>query len=223
MMRRMRADYSSLLVIFDCDGVLVDSEPIAARLTAESVTELGWDMTAAQAKAQFLGDTFANIIRQVEQKLGKSVPVSWPAASQARLLDAFRRELRPVPGARAAVERLVAAGVTIAVGSQGSPEKMQLTLGLTGLLAFFEGRIFSAQQVARPKPAPDLFLHAAATLGFPPSRCIVVEDSTRGVAAARAAGMRVLGYTGSVGPAAISAAGAEIVDDLTTIPDLILT
>jgi HAD superfamily hydrolase (TIGR01509 family) len=207
------------LVIFDCDGVLVDSEPIAARLTAESVSELGWAMSAELAKAEFLGDTHANIVRRIEQKLGRSVPADWAARSQSRLFAALERELSPVAGVKSAIERLTAAGVTLAVASQGSHQKMQLTLGVTGLLPFFEGRIFSAAQVAHPKPAPDLFLLAASTLAFEPEQCAVIEDSTRGVKAALAAGMRVLGYTASVGAAAMQAAGAELIDDLAQIPD----
>jgi HAD superfamily hydrolase (TIGR01509 family) len=211
----------SLLVIFDCDGVLVDSEPIAARLTAEAVSELGWQMSPEVAKAEFLGDTFTNIIRRVEERIGRKVPAEWPAKSQANLLAALERELAPVQGVRTAIQALLAANAEVAVGSQGSHEKMQLTLGVTGLLPFFAGRIFSATQVARPKPAPDLFLLAAQTLGFSPSQTVVVEDSTRGVKAALAAGMRVLGYTASVGRDAIVAAGAEPVDDLTQVPALL--
>jgi len=212
---------SGLLVIFDCDGVLVDSEPIAARLTAEAVSELGWHMSADVAKAEFLGDTFTNIIRRVEERLGHSVPPEWPEQSQAKLLAALERELTPVPGARSAIEKLLAVNAQVAVGSQGSHEKMQLTLGVTGLLPFFEGRIFSASQVARPKPAPDLFLLAAHTLGFSPSQTVVVEDSTSGVKAALAAGMRILGYTASVGRDAIVSAGAEPIDDLSQVPTLL--
>jgi HAD superfamily hydrolase (TIGR01509 family) len=211
----------SLLVIFDCDGVLVDSEPIAARLTAESVSELGWEMSAELAKSEFLGDTFSNIIRRVEERIGRKVPEDWPARSQAKLLAALERELTPVAGVQSAIEALLAAGATLAVGSQGSHQKMQLTLGVTGLLRFFEGRIFSASQVKSPKPAPDLFLLAASTLGFAPSQSVVVEDSTRGVKAALAAGMRILGYTASVGRDAIVAAGAEPVDDLAQVPTLL--
>lgn len=210
-----------MLAIFDCDGVLVDSEPIAARLTAESVSELGWTMSPELAKSEFLGDTFANIIRRVEAKLGRSVPPEWPAQSQARLLAALEAELTPVQGVRQTLERLVAAGVTLAVGSQGSHEKMRLTLRVTGLLPYFEGRVFSAAQVARPKPAPDLFLLVAETLGFAPSDSVVIEDSTRGVKAALAAGMRVLGYTASVGHQAIVAAGAEPLDDMSAVPALL--
>jgi HAD superfamily hydrolase (TIGR01509 family) len=209
---------SSLLVIFDCDGVLVDSEPIAARLTAEAVSELGWEMSAELAKAEFLGDTFGNIIRRVEEKIGGRVPEDWPARSQRNLLRALERELTPVLGVRRAIEALIAEGATVAVGSQGSHEKMQLTLGVTDLLPFFRGRIFSASQVAHPKPAPDLFLLAASTLGFAPGQCVVVEDSTRGVKAAQAAGMRVFGYTASVGHEPMRAAGAELIEDLSELP-----
>jgi len=211
-----------LLAIFDCDGVLVDSEPIAARLTAEAVSELGWQMSPELAKSEFLGDTFANIIRRVEEKLGRRVPPEWPARSQARLLEALERDVTPVVGVRSALEALQAAGTLLAVGSQGSHQKMQLTLGATGLLPFFDGRIFSATQVERPKPAPDLFLLAARTLGHAPHDTVVIEDSTRGVKAALAAGMRVFGYTASVGHDAIVAAGAEPIDDLALLPQLLL-
>jgi len=201
--------------------VLVDSEPIAARHTALAVSELGWEMTAADAKREFLGDTHANIVRRIEQHIGRPVPSDWAERSQARFFATLERELQPVAGVRHAIDRLVAAGATLAVGSQGTHEKMQHTLRITGLLPFFEGRIFSASQVAHPKPAPDLFLLACKTLGFSPARTVVVEDSTRGVKAAQAAGMRILGYTGSVGRAAMEAAGAEIVEDLAEIPTLL--
>ena len=212
---------SRLLVIFDCDGVLVDSEPIAARLTAEAVSELGWSMSPELAKAEFLGDTFSNIIRRVEEKIGRRVPADWPARSQANLFAALARELKPVRGVKSAIDALLAAGATLAVASQGSHDKMRVTLGVTGLLSVFEGRIFSATEVSRPKPAPDLFLHVAETLGFPPEHTVVIEDSTRGVKAALAAGMRILGYTASVGRDAIVAAGAEPVDDLAQVPTLL--
>lgn len=212
---------SEALVIFDCDGVLVDSEPIAARLTAQSVSELGWEMSPEVAKAEFLGDTFDNIIRRVEEHTGKPVPADWPARSQANLFAALERDLAPVAGVVSAIHALQAAGATLAVASQGSHEKMKITLRVTGLLPHFAGKIFSAYDVARPKPFPDLFLHAASSLGFTPEQTVVVEDSTRGVKAALAAGMRIIGYTASVGREAIVAAGAEPVDDLEQLPQLL--
>jgi HAD superfamily hydrolase (TIGR01509 family) len=198
--------------------VLVDSEPIAAHYTALAVSELGWAMTAADAKREFLGDTHTNIVRRVEERIGRPVPPDWVVRSQARFFTALEQELEPVPGVLTAIEALRAAGATLAVGSQGSHEKMRLTLGVTGLLPFFEGRIFSASQVSRPKPAPDLFLLASETLGFTPEQAVVVEDSTRGVKAALAAGMRIFGYTGSVGADAMAAAGAELIHDLAELP-----
>ena len=212
---------SETLVIFDCDGVLVDSEPIAARVTAETISELGWPMTPELAKSEFLGDTFSNIIARIERELGRPVPADWPARSQARLFETLEREVQVVPGVVSAIEALKHAGATLAVASQGAHEKMQVTLRVTGLLPVFQGRVFSASEVARPKPAPDLFLHVARTLGFGPERSVVIEDSTRGVKAALAAGMRVLGYTASVGRDAIAAAGAEPVDDLARVPELL--
>ena len=154
----MAANALSISLIFDCDG---SRRQRAHRGSAHGpiVTELG-GRSPGQAKAGF-GRHLRQIIRRVERELGRPVPESWPAQSQARLLDAFRAELRPVAGVRSAVERLVAAGALVAVGSQGTLEKMQLTLALTELLPFFAGRIFSASQVAHPKPAPDLFCCAA--------------------------------------------------------------
>ena len=215
------SNLSHALVIFDCDGVLVDSEPIAARLTAQAVSELGWPMTPDLAKAEFLGDTFPNIIRRVEEKTGRPVPEDWPARSQASLLEALERECAPVDGVVAAITGLRQAGATLAVASQGAHAKMQVTLRVTGLLPHFSGRIFSAYDVPRPKPFPDLFLHAARSLGFEPPQCVVVEDSTRGVKAALAAGMRVFGYTASVGREAMLAAGAEPVENLALLPRLL--
>jgi len=198
--------------------VLVDSEPIAAHHTALAVSELGWAMTTAEAKREFLGDTHANIVRRIEERIGRPVPPDWVERTQSRFFAALEHQLEPVPGVLTAIEALRAAGVTLAVGSQGSHEKMRLTLRVTGLLPLFEGRIFSASQVSRPKPWPDLFLLASETLGFTPEQTVVVEDSTRGVKAALAAGMRIFGYTGSVGADAMAAAGAELIDNLAELP-----
>ncbi len=201
-----------LLVIFDCDGTLVDSEPIANRVLAEEVTALGWPMTGPESEAIFRGGTMAGVVETVERRLGRPVPGGWLEAYDERREQAFRRELRPIAGAAAAVDGVRAAGHAVCVASQGGVAKIRLSLELCGLLdRFAPDRLFSADDVAEGKPAPDLFLHAAATCGFPPARCVVVEDTLTGVAAAGAAGMRVFGL-------GLAVAGAEPLERLADLP-----
>jgi len=193
------------LGIFDCDGVLVDSEPPANRVLARAISELGWPMTAEEATQRFKGLSLADCVRIVEERLGAPVPEDFLPQLNERTYEAFRRELRPVPG----VERVVAAlRVPHCVASSGSHEKMRLTLGLTGLLRYFDDHLFSATEVNRGKPAPDLFLHAARRMGTEPGACVVVEDSLPGVQGAVAAGMRVFGFAREEEPARLEAAGA---------------
>lgn len=193
------------LVIFDCDGVLVDSEPIANRVFSEMLGEVGLPMDYDQTVRTFVGRSAATCVRMVEERIGRAVPEGWVDAWRARTFDAFSRELRAVEGV---AEALDAIGTPFCVASSGEPAKMRFTLGMTGLLPRFEGRMFSAVQVPRGKPAPDLFLHAARTMGAAPERCAVVEDSAVGVEAGAAAGMTVFGYAAMSDPDALRAAGA---------------
>ncbi len=209
------------LVIFDCDGVLVDSEPIASRVTAQMMTELGIPTSAEEAHRLFLGDTLDNVIRGIEQRAPAPLPEGWQELMEQRLWDEFRRCLKPVPGAPQAVSAVLAAGLLACVASQGRLEKMQVSLGVTGFLPLFAGRIFSAGMVERPKPFPDLFLFAARECGVEPEAAVVVEDSPRGVKAAVAAGMRALAYAGSVAPELLREAGGELVHDLHDVPRLL--
>ena len=181
-----------MLVIFDCDGVLVDSEPLSNAALAEALAAIGLELSVEQTTAEFKGRSWASCEQRIAELLGRPAPAELQRDYEARRDAAFRRALRPVPGIEDALDALD--GTATCVASSGSHEKMRLTLGLTGLLGRFEGRIFSATDVPDGKPAPDLFLHAAAEMGFAPAGCVVVEDSEVGVAAARAAGMRVLGF-----------------------------
>ena len=185
-----------MLVIFDCDGVLVDSERLSNAALREALAELGVELTVEQTMDEFMGRSRRHMLARAEALHGAPLPEHWGAGYDARRDAAFRRELRAVAGVEAAVDAIEAAGHATCVASSGDHSKMELTLGLTGLRERFEGRIFSATEVGRGKPAPDLFLHAAARMGFAPADCVVVEDSPAGVEAARAAGMRVLGYGG---------------------------
>jgi HAD superfamily hydrolase (TIGR01509 family) len=182
------------LVIFDCDGVLVDSEIISNEVLASAVTAEGFPTTRYEARRAYQGMPLADVVAALEAKLGRKLPDDWLDRYERDRDQAFHRGLAPVPRAVQAVKRVSAAGVKVCVASQGKLEKTRLTLGLTGLRDLF-GRdaLFSAYSVSRGKPHPDLFRHAAATMNAKPSRCAVVEDSPSGVAAAVSAGMRALG------------------------------
>jgi HAD superfamily hydrolase (TIGR01509 family) len=210
------------LVIFDCDGVLVDSERIAVRVDARVLADLGWPMPEAEIVQRFVGRSDADFVADVEAHLGRPLAADWDAAYQQWYVDAFERDLVAVDGVVGALDALAAAGVPTCVASGGSHAKMRRTLGLTGLFDRFEGRIFSADEVPRGKPAPDLFLHAADRMGVAPARCAVVEDSAYGVAAARAAGMRALGYGGGVTPGdRLAGDGTVVFDDMRELPALL--
>ena len=210
------------LVIFDCDGVLVDSETISNTVLARALTDAGLPTTLAASRATYQGLLLEDIVRSAEAQLGRSLPSDWVDQFERERSAQFRRELRAVPGAPEAVRRVREAGIDVCVASQGKLEKTQLTLGLAGLRQLFPaGALFSAYSVPRGKPHPDLFLHAAETMSAEPSRCAVIEDSPSGVTAAVAAGMRVFGYAADSDEQALRAAGAEILRSLEALPPLV--
>lgn len=181
------------LVIFDCDGVLVDSEPLAAAALAEELAHCGIAATAQDCLDHYTGLSLDSVVERIEEQWERKLPENFRERLRERDYDAFRRYLRPIPG----VDTLLASLTTAkCVASSGSREKLDVTLTATGLMHYFAPNIFSADQVARGKPAPDLFLYAAGRMGMAPHECTVVEDSIAGVTAARAAGMRVIGYAG---------------------------
>jgi|SRR5579871_6030359 len=181
------------LVIFDCDGVLVDSEPIAVRIDVETLAGHGITMSEAEVIERFVGRSQSVMREAIEAHIGRKLPDDWEVIAERGYRDAFVSELRAIAGVEQALAELE---VATCVASGSVPEAIRFKLELTGLYAHFEGRIFSAVEVPNGKPAPDLFLHAAAHMGAAPPRCVVVEDSVYGVQAARAAGMRALAYTG---------------------------
>lgn len=206
-----------VLVIFDCDGVLVDSEPISNRALADALTAAGHPIEAEETTAAFLGRSWASCEEIIRARFG-AVPDGLQADYRARMAAAFDRELQAVPGVAHAIAAIAA---PTCVASSGPHEKMRHTLGLVGLYDHFAGRIFSAYEVPRGKPAPDLFLHAAARMGFEPEDCVVVEDSPVGVEAARAAGMRPLGYARRTAPALLAPFADAVFDDMADLPGLI--
>lgn len=207
------------LVIFDCDGVLVDSERIAVRLDVAVLAELGWIMTEADVVERFMGRTDASMVSKIEAYLGRPLPPDWEAPFQPWYRKAFEAELAPVPGIVEALDDITAA---ICVASSGTHERIRDTLGLTGLCPRFAGRIFSAEDVAHGTPAPDLFLHAATCMDVPPADCVVVEDSRYGVDAARAAGMRAFGSAGGLTPRdRLEGPGTVLFEDMRDLPRLL--
>ncbi|HKS56882.1 MAG TPA: HAD family hydrolase [Steroidobacteraceae bacterium] len=210
------------LVIFDCDGVLVDSEPVANRMLGQMLRELGLDLTQEQIFEQFVGYSMAHVLRVIESLLGRAPPENFLRDLQARTFEAFRTELRAMPGIEATLDRLDELGLPFCVASSGDHEKMRTTLGITGLWSRFAGRIFSVTQVARGKPAPDVYLFAARQLGAEPAACIVIEDTPPGVQAGVAAGMTVFGFCAHTPEQKLKAAGAHLtLDDLCRLPALL--
>jgi HAD superfamily hydrolase (TIGR01509 family) len=210
------------LLIFDCDGVIVDSERLAVRIDARILGELGWEISEAEVAERFLGRSDADVFAEVEARLGLHLSQSWRDEYARTYRAVFEAELRPVEGIVAALDEIERMGLAICVASSGTHEKICHSLGVTGLLDRFEGRIFSAADVARGKPAPDLFLYAANRLGVAPEACAVVEDSRSGVQAARAAGMLAFGFAGGLTAAAHLAGTSTVVfESMHMLPHLI--
>lgn len=206
------------LVIFDCDGVLVDSDRISLRIQAEWITDLGLETSYEDCVRDFLGLGMPATLEILGKRLGRPVPSGWADGLDRAVREAFERELRPVPGIVEALDKI---DLPTCVASSGSQEKMRFTLGLTGLWDRFAGRIHSADEVGRGKPAPDLFLRAASSMGTPPGRCVVVEDSPFGVIAAKAAGMSALGYAADDSEARLSNEGARTFETMLDLPGLL--
>jgi HAD superfamily hydrolase (TIGR01509 family) len=208
------------LVIFDCDGVLVDSEPISNEVLAGELTAAGLRTTPAEAIATYKGRLLSDVVELAESRLGSPLPEGFVAEYERKRTLEFDRRLRAIDGAADTVERVRAAGIEVCVASQGKLEKTELTLSLTGLRPLFgTDALFSAYSVPRGKPHPDLFLFAARTMGASPARCTVVEDTELGVRAAVAAGISVFAYVADADEAALRAAGATgVLQRLSELP-----
>jgi HAD superfamily hydrolase (TIGR01509 family) len=213
------------VVIFDCDGVLVDSEVLALGVMRRRLSEAGLQLTDQETRERFLGRRLDSSLRGIEAELGAPLPDAFREDFSREILSAFARELKGVEGVRQAVGGLRA---RVCVASSSGPERIRLSLRVAGYETLFAPNIFSAAEVAEGKPSPDLFLHAARAMGVKPENCLVIEDSVAGVVAARAAGMTVFGFVGAshFSPldegAHLTAAGAELLfDDMTRLPDLV--
>ncbi|MGB8942463.1 MAG: HAD family hydrolase [Streptomyces sp.] len=210
------------LVIFDNDGVLVDSEPISNRLLAAYLTELGHPTSYEDSLRDYMGSAMHRIHDLVRERTGQRLPDDFDDVFHARVFAAFERELEPVEGAVGFVEKLAADGVPYCVASPGSHARIRVGHRTTGLDRWFEdGRIFSSQDVGRGKPAPDLFLYAAERMGVAPERCVVVEDSPLGVQAAVEAGMDVFGFT-AMTPAERLVGATQLFSNMGELADLLV-
>ncbi|MEU1020490.1 HAD family hydrolase [Streptomyces sp. NPDC005898] len=209
------------LVIFDNDGVLVDSEPISNTILAGYLTELGHPTSYEDSLRDYMGAAVHRVHDLVFERSGQRLPAEFDDEFHARVFAAFERELKPMDGAVDVLRELAADGVAYCLASSGSHERIRVGHRKTGLDAWFdEARIFSAQDVGRGKPAPDLFLHAAERMGVAPAKCAVVEDSPLGVRAALAAGMDVYGFT-AMTPAERLEGVTELFADLRDLPRLL--
>lgn len=219
LMARRRS--SLRLVIFDCDGVLVDSEPLANRILAADISMRGWTMATAEATRRFVGMTLRDVRPVVEVRLGTALPADWQATVEARIVAALAKEAVAVPGAIEAVRAVEAMGVAWRIASNSSHAEMGAKFGRLGIAGLVAGRVHSFTDVAAGKPAPDLFLAAARAAGAAAAECVVIEDSRPGVQAAMAAGMDCLGFAPHDTGAALQAAGAVVFHAMSELPGLL--
>ncbi|GJD34589.1 HAD family hydrolase [Methylobacterium aerolatum] len=213
------------LVIFDCDGVLVDSEPLSLACLTAGLNRIGVAIDVATVRDRFAGTSMVSIMAHIARDYGIEAPPGFVDAVKAETLETFNRELKPVRGVAEAIRALDG---PICVASSSDPVRLRHSLTLTGLLPLFSGNVFSSAQVARGKPFPDLFLFAADRMGVAPDACLVIEDSVPGVTAARAAGMRVAGFTGGghwthdlAGTGLKAAGAATVFSDFTNLRALL--
>ncbi len=207
------------LVIFDCDGVLVDSERISVQIDRRVMAEFGIQISEAEVIERFMGRSEGTMIQAIEAHLGRAVPADWDEGYEAMYRTAFEAELAPVDGVLDALDAITQ---PTCVASSSQPDGLRYKLELCGLLQRFGDRVFSAAQVKNGKPAPDLFLFAADRLGVNPSRCVVIEDSPYGVQAARAAGMHALAYAAGMVPVrALAGPGTTVFKDMRKLPALL--
>ncbi len=218
----MRSRSAALrLVIYDCDGVLVDSEPVANRIVAEELTALGWSMTAEESDQHFLGLSNIDMQPLIERHLGRQLPNSWQQELAAKIINALTEGVGPIPGAIDALHATTALNLPWRVASNSTHEEMHVKFRCLGVLDLVAGRIHSYRDVAHGKPAPDLFLAAAAAQGIPPEHCVVIEDSVPGATAAAAAGMPCLGYAPHHDGSCLRAVGAMPFHSMFDLPALL--
>lgn len=222
----MKQQKSYQLVIFDCDGVLIDSETLASRIDAEELTRIGYPTSYSDVVLRFTGLSLATMRKMIEEDWGRPLPSDFDTVVHARIKESYRTELQAIAGIDQLLHQLP---LPRCVASSSAPDKLRLGLELTGLWPHFDPHVFSSVMVKVGKPAPDLFLFAAAKMGVEPAHCVVVEDSIAGVRAGVAAGMTVIGFTAgghcleghgqrllSAGAAVVATSAEELAALLTT-------
>lgn len=212
------------LVLFDCDGVLVDSEPISGPILRDHLEAHGLVLTMEELDTRFKGRTMPDIRADIHARHGIVLDEAWQKAYRAATDAAFEEQLEPIPHIHMAVSAILGAKVPVCVASSGPVEKMTVTLGITGLMPFFEGLLFSGWDVPRGKPQPDIFLYAAKGMGVAPEGCVVIEDSAHGIAAAQAAGMGTLAYVPEADAGRLvdsDGLGAHPFHDMRSLPGLL--
>ncbi len=210
------------LVIFDCDGVLVDSERLANQVMVAHIKNAsGWDISEDESRVTFIGKRMSDVIDIVEAKSGRKLPADWLERFEADRDVVFTDRLKPVAGVESVLQRLQKENIPFCVASSGSIAKMHHSLGITGLLPLLKDRLFSTTEVPRGKPFPDIFLHAAARMGHTAETCVVIEDTPTGAEGARAAGMRCFGYAADADSQALEARGATCFTDMAALPALL--
>jgi HAD superfamily hydrolase (TIGR01509 family) len=207
-------------VLFDCDGVVVDSEQPTLDMLQVDLAAHGLPLTMDELTGRYVGGTVEACATRA-RAAGATLPEGWVQDFYTRMYAMLRAHTPLIPGILTVLDALDAAGIPYAMGSNGTPEKMQITLGQHGLVVRFKGHLYSGQALGRPKPAPDLYLHAAAQLGIAPAECIVIEDSAAGARAARAAGMRCMGYAPHGHADRLANEGAIPFTDMADLPALL--
>lgn len=207
-------------VLFDCDGVLADTEILVNTLVAEQLTALGWPMTAAESRETFLGLALPDMVPRIEARVGP-LPADWVEELSTLIAHEMTRRTPPMPGAVEVVRAVAAAGVPVAVASNSGRAELVAKMRSLGLATVFAERIFSFEDVDRPKPWPDIYLAAAAACAAAPQDCVVIEDSVPGVRAGRAAGCRVLGFAHETPAGVLAAHGAEPFAEMAALPALL--
>lgn len=208
------------MVIFDCDGVLVDSEPITNRLIQRSFAEHGLDLSLNEVMGSFVGGTMQGVFEKA-RGMGARLPEDWVDQIYEAMFDALDKEVEPIPGAADILDALSAADIPYAVGSNGPHRKMKITLARTGLAGRLAGRVYSREDVPHPKPAPDVYLRAASDAGIAPERCAVIEDSLSGARAGKAAGMTVFGFAAETPADRLLTVCDAAFDDMALLPNLL--
>lgn len=208
------------LVLFDCDGVLVDSEPVTNRLLQTNLAARGLKLADDQMVSLFVGGTIKGVAKTA-RAMGADLELDWVDLLYQEMFEALKQDVAPIAGVHAALDALDLAGIPYAVCSNGPHAKMAITLPGCQLEQRFAGRIYSREDVPQPKPAPDLYLHAAARAGVAPHCCVVVEDSPTGAQAGQAAGIYTLGFTADTDPARLAPFCDALFDDMQALPEVL--